>query len=82
MRHYTSRNPYRESPSDSAASILAEHEWKVLYCFVHKTTQLPDQPPTLRERMEDLYELREAVKRNNGKPGIHWEKVKKELDLD
>jgi len=36
----------------------------------------------LRERMEDLYELREAVKRNNGKPGIHWEKVKKELDLD
>jgi len=32
--------------------------------------------------MEDLYELREAVKRNNGKPGIPWEKVKKELDLD
>jgi len=39
----------------------------------------------LRERMEDLedlYELREAVKRNAGKPGIPWEKVKKELDLD
>ena len=39
----------------------------------------------LQERMEDvedLCELREAVERNAGKPGIPWEKVKTELDLD
>jgi hypothetical protein len=39
----------------------------------------------LRERMEDiedLYELREAVERNAGKPGIPWEEAKKDLDLD
>ncbi len=39
----------------------------------------------LRERvedLEDLCELRAAVERNAGKPGIPWEKVKKELGLD
>ena len=39
----------------------------------------------LRERLEDvedLIELRGAIKRNAGKPGVPWEKVKAELDLD
>ena len=39
----------------------------------------------LRERvedLEDLYELREAVERNAGKPGIPWKQVKAELELD
>jgi hypothetical protein len=34
------------------------------------------------EDMEDLIELRGAIKRNAGKPGVPWERVKKELDLD
>jgi hypothetical protein len=34
------------------------------------------------EDLEDLYELREAVERNGGKPGIPWEQVKAELELD
>jgi len=34
------------------------------------------------EDMEDLMELRAAVERNAGKPGIPWEKVKAELGLD
>jgi hypothetical protein len=34
------------------------------------------------EDMEDLIELREAIKRNAGRPGVPWEQVKKELDLD
>ena len=34
------------------------------------------------EDMEDLMELRAAIKRNAGKPGVPWERVKKELDLD
>lgn len=34
------------------------------------------------ENMEDLIELRSAVKRNGGKPGVPWKKVKAELDLD
>jgi hypothetical protein len=34
------------------------------------------------EDMEDLMELRGAVERNAGKPGVPWEQVKAELDLD
>jgi hypothetical protein len=34
------------------------------------------------EDMEDLIELRAAVERNAGKPGVPWEQVKAELDLD
>jgi hypothetical protein len=33
------------------------------------------------EDIEDLIELRSAVQRNAGKPGVPWEKVKAELDL-
>jgi hypothetical protein len=39
----------------------------------------------LRERMEDmedLMDLREAIELNAGKPGIPWEQVKAELDLE
>ena len=34
------------------------------------------------EDVEDLIELRSAIERNAGKPGVPWEKVKAELDLD
>lgn len=34
------------------------------------------------EDMEDLIELRSAVERNKGKPGVPWSKVKAELELD
>jgi len=39
----------------------------------------------LQERiddMEDLIELRGAIERNAGKPGVPWEQVKVELDLE
>ena len=34
------------------------------------------------EDMEDLIELRSAIERNAGKPGVPWDHVKTELDLD
>jgi hypothetical protein len=40
---------------------------------------------SLRERvedLEDLLELRQAVERNGDRPGVPWEKVKAELDLE
>lgn len=39
----------------------------------------------LRERLEDvedLIELRGAIERNAGRPGVPWEEVKAELELD
>ena len=46
---------------------------------------LAAQMRRLQERLEDiedLIELRSAVERNKGKPGVPWEKVKAEFDLD
>ena len=34
------------------------------------------------EDMEDLIELRGAIERNAGKPGVPWQQVKTELDLE
>jgi hypothetical protein len=34
------------------------------------------------EDIEDVIELRSAIERNAGKPGVPWEQVKAELDLD
>ena len=34
------------------------------------------------EDMEDLIELRGTIERNAGKPGVPWEQVKVELDLE
>ena len=34
------------------------------------------------EDVEDLIELRSAIERNAGKPGVSWKKVKAELELD
>ena len=33
------------------------------------------------EDIEDLIELRSAIERNAGKPGVPWEQVKTELSL-
>ena len=46
---------------------------------------LADQMRRLQERikdMEDLIELRSAIERNGGKPGVPWEQVKAESDID
>ncbi|MBV9008132.1 MAG: hypothetical protein JO354_03050 [Verrucomicrobia bacterium] len=34
------------------------------------------------ENIEDMIELRSAVERNGGKPGVCWEQVKRELELE
>jgi len=34
------------------------------------------------EDMEDLLELRSAIERNAGKPGVPWDRVREELRLD
>ena len=41
-----------------------------------------DYAITYCEDIEDLLELRSAIERNAGKPGVVWENVKAELELD
>ena len=39
----------REAPDLPCEALLETYEWQALYCFVHKTTRLPAQTPTLSE---------------------------------
>ena len=39
----------RETPDISCEVAFEESEWKALWCHQHKTHQLPESPPTLRE---------------------------------
>ena len=39
----------REAPDLPCDVVFEEYEWKALFCFVHKTTEPPDTPPTLND---------------------------------
>lgn len=41
----------RTHPDEPATVVLADHEWKALYCRIHKSNELPDKPPTVHQAL-------------------------------
>lgn len=39
----------RQMPDLPCDLVFEEHEWKALYCYVHKTRKPPEKPPSLNE---------------------------------
>jgi hypothetical protein len=39
----------RQMPDLPCDLVFEEHEWKALYCYVHKTREPPEKPPSLNE---------------------------------
>jgi hypothetical protein len=39
----------RETPDSPCTAFFNDLEWKALYCYVHKTPQPPDKPPTMTQ---------------------------------
>lgn len=39
----------RETPDLPCDVVFEDYEWKALYCYVHKTTEPPVEPPSLNE---------------------------------
>jgi Transposase Tn5 dimerisation domain len=61
----------RHNPDASCTTILAPHEWQSLYCKINKTTQLPPNPPTVRQAVRWIAKLGGFLARkNDGEPGI------------
>ncbi|MEW6734878.1 MAG: IS4 family transposase [Acidobacteriota bacterium] len=61
----------RQEPQASCNTVLAEHEWKALYCRINKTTQLPKQPPTVRQVVRWIAQLGGFLgRKSDGEPGI------------
>jgi hypothetical protein len=61
----------REEPEASCLTVLSTEEWQTLYCFINKTKQLPDHPPSLRQALRWIAQLGGFLGRKcDGEPGI------------
>lgn len=65
----------REVPDLPCTCVFEEYEWKALYCFVHKTPELPEKEPKLQEIIHMVAKLGGFLgRKNDGEPGsiILW----------
>ena len=61
----------RTDPEAPCSIVLAEHEWKALYSAIHRTRELPEQLPTVRQVVHWIARLGGFLGRKNDKePGI------------
>ena len=61
----------RQSPDKSCVSILADCEWKALYCKINKTRSPPATPPSIRQAVRWIAQLGGFLARKGDKePGI------------
>lgn len=61
----------RQNPEERCTTILAEAEWQALYCRINKTTELPKEPPTVRQAVRWIARLGGFLgRKNDGEPGI------------
>lgn len=74
----------RISPDRCCTEVLAEHEWKALYCKTKKTKTLPKEPPTIREAIRWIAQLGGFLgRKGDGEPGITttWRGWQRLLDI-
>lgn len=61
----------RHEPTTACTVVLAEHEWQALYIRIHRTTALPDTPPTARQAVRWIGQLGGFLgRKGDGEPGI------------
>lgn len=61
----------RQTPEAPCVLVLAEHEWHALYAMIHRTTQLPEQPPTVRQVVRWIAQLGGFLgRKRDGEPGV------------
>lgn len=71
----------RTNPTMSCEKILANHEWKSLYCHIHKVSKPTEKPPSASEAIRMVAKLGGFLGRKNDKePGMTyiwrgWEKL-------
>lgn len=61
----------RVSPESACTGILREHEWKALYCRIHRSKKLPEKVPRVREAVRWIAKLGGFLGRKGDKePGV------------
>jgi hypothetical protein len=61
----------RERPDEACTTMLAEHEWKALYCRIQRKNELPKEVPTVREAVRWIAKLGGFLgRKGDEEPGI------------
>ena len=61
----------RVEPDESVETVLEEHEWQALYCTIHKTTELPPEPPSIGQCVRWIAKLGGFLgRKGDGDPGV------------
>jgi hypothetical protein len=61
----------RERGEESCARVFATHEWQALVCTIQQTTEVPSEPPTLREAVRMVAQLGGFLgRKGDGEPGV------------
>jgi hypothetical protein len=61
----------RSHPTESIEGILPAHYWIALYCHIHQTTILPQEPPSLADCVRWIARLGGFLgRKNDGEPGV------------
>ena len=74
----------RHVPDQPCTLLLDEDQWQALYCVIHKTSQLPGQPPTLRQAVRWIAKLGGFLgRKGDGDPGIKslWQGLQRLFDM-
>lgn len=60
----------RHAPTLPCTVALQPHEWQALYCYIHKTSLLPDGPPSLQQATRWIAQLGGFLgRKHDGEPG-------------
>jgi hypothetical protein len=61
----------RHQPDAPCTTVLADHEWRALYAFTHKSNLFPDQTPSVADVTLWLAKLGGFLaRRHDGQPGV------------
>ena len=74
----------RETPDMPCTAIFEAHEWQSLYCFIHKTSTPPDEPPTLKQATRWIAQLGGFLgRKRDGDPGVTvlWRGLQRFYDI-
>ena len=60
----------RETPDAACTAFFTDLEWQALYCYVHKTPDPPDEPPTMTEAVRMVGQMGGHMgRKGDGPPG-------------
>ncbi len=74
----------RYTPNAPSSGFLAEHEWKALYCYIHRTNQPPAKAPDLRQAVRWIAQLGGFLgRKGDGDPGpiTLWRGIRRLEDI-